>query len=266
MNKKMKMIKCRLCERLFREEDMSDEHYPARSVGNNDVVQLDLVKMMDSLMGMDRDFNQFVAERKKKGFSVEESQDAFFDEYLARPLYPKGRTARTLCVACNRFLGKYDEAYKKFFEANGNPKIVKGFQQKTKLQIIKAIYAKFLSVPEAINEEFDFLDFIRNPDASDYHGKWGLFFVKRDWSTDIMGLRDISTGKMDWEGNGEKIVYELTDDKFIFDLLSFEKHQEFEMNNVFEILGAYMLSEGCKEQSGGYHGQMVLRRLLRSIK
>ena len=26
---------------------MSDEHYPARSVGNDDVVALDLIKMLD---------------------------------------------------------------------------------------------------------------------------------------------------------------------------------------------------------------------------
>ena len=69
--------------------------------------------------------------------------DSFFDNELAESIYPRGRTARTLCQKCNRFLGKYDEAYLKFYDMDGDPKRAKGFQQKTKIQIIKAIYVKF---------------------------------------------------------------------------------------------------------------------------
>ena len=107
---------------------------------------------------------------------------------MAESIYPKGRTARTLCQNCNRFLGKYDEAYLKFYDVDGDPKKVKGFQYKTKLQIIKAIFAKFLSIPEAKDEKFDFIDFIRNPEETEYRGKWSLYFVKRDASTDLMGF------------------------------------------------------------------------------
>ena len=41
-------VKCKLCGGLFNDEEMSEEHYPARSVGNEDIVALDLVKMFDS--------------------------------------------------------------------------------------------------------------------------------------------------------------------------------------------------------------------------
>ena len=33
---------------VFPEEEMSEEHYPAKSVGNDDVVAFDIVKMFDS--------------------------------------------------------------------------------------------------------------------------------------------------------------------------------------------------------------------------
>ena len=65
--------------------------------------------------------------------------------------YPKGRTAQTLCRECNTFLGNYDKCYLRFFNENGNPKAIKGFQKATKIKIIKSIFAKFLSVPEAEN-------------------------------------------------------------------------------------------------------------------
>lgn len=39
---------CRLCRQFFSEEEMSEEHYPAKSVGNDDVIALDIVKMFDS--------------------------------------------------------------------------------------------------------------------------------------------------------------------------------------------------------------------------
>ena len=33
---------------FFCDEEMSEEHYPARSVGNEDIVSLDTIKMFDS--------------------------------------------------------------------------------------------------------------------------------------------------------------------------------------------------------------------------
>lgn len=40
-------IECKLCHKLFDFDKMSEEHYPARSVGNEDIVLLDIVKMID---------------------------------------------------------------------------------------------------------------------------------------------------------------------------------------------------------------------------
>lgn len=239
---------------------MSDEHYPAHSVGNDDIVKLDLIQLIDTMMGKNEDANRFFLAEKKKGKSLAESIDSYFDNELAETIYPKGRTARTLCRECNRFLGKYDEAYLKFYEVDGNPKQVKGFQQKTKIQITKAIYAKFLSIPEAQDEKFDFLDFIRDPDMLEYQGKWRLYFVKRDLSTDLLGYPDIDTGKIDWNLDGKNIVYELSDDKFIFNLLNFEKHDEFVMNSIWDILGQYELVEGFHDATGGYHGQLFMKK------
>lgn len=50
-----------------------------------------------------------------QGESLGQISDDIFDNELTEPLYPKGRTARSLCRKCNTFLGKYDEAYLKFF-------------------------------------------------------------------------------------------------------------------------------------------------------
>ncbi len=248
---------CKLCRQFFDDSEMSEEHYPAHSVGNDDIIGLDFTKMMDSLMGDDPDFNRFMSDGLRQGKSVQELNDYYFDNKWSKSLYPKGRTARTLCRKCNTFIGKYDEAYLKFFNEDGNPKRVKGFQQKTKLYIVKSIYAKFISIPETQNESFDFLDFILDEDACEYNGDWRLYFIKRDYSTDIMGFQDISTGKLQWDEKG--VVYELSDDKFIFNLMNFEKHDEFEMNNIFDILKKkYSLVEGNSNESGGYHGQIML--------
>ena len=46
-----KKLKCRLCEKYYNDEDMSEEHYPAHSVGNDDIIALDFTKLMDTLMG-----------------------------------------------------------------------------------------------------------------------------------------------------------------------------------------------------------------------
>lgn len=259
-------IKCRLCENIFDDKDMSEEHYPARSVGNDDIVAIDLTKLMDTLMGENQDFNKTINEAASNRDNLIEVGVKYFDQYLAKDLYPKGRTARTLCRRCNTFLGKHDEAYKKFYLEDGNPRIIKGFAKQTKFQIVKAIYAKFLSIPETQDVEFDFLDFIRNKDETEYQGDWKLYFIKRDHTTDLMGLSDIPTGKIDWNGDGKMIVYEMSDDKFIFNLCNFEKFPEFEMNNIFDVTKKnYTLVTGIHGGKGSFHKSLELSHLFEDM-
>lgn len=258
--------KCRLCEQFFNEEEMSEEHYPAHSIGNDDIIALDFTKYVDTLMGENEEFKSFVNCQKEMGKDIKHSSNIYFDNYLSKSLFPKGRTARTLCRKCNTFIGKYDEAYKKYYMIDGNPKKIKGFQRQTRLFIIKAVFAKFLSIPETQDMDFDFLDFIRNDSMEEYHGNWMIYFVKRDMSTDLMGLKDIQTGKIDWNGDGEKLVYEFSDDKFIYNLLNFEKHSEFEMNCIFDILrNNYSVVEGIHNGRGSYHENIGLSRLFSQI-
>lgn len=253
----LKMCKCKLCCNNFLDTDMSEEHYPAKSVGNDDIVALDLIKTFDSIQS--EDLRNEVLNRLENGEDLIKIADDIFDNRLSTTLYPKGRTARTLCKKCNTFLGKYDESYKRFFEVDGNPKVIKGFQTKTKFEIIKAIYAKFLSIPETFDEHFDFINFVRNEKLNEYDGKWNLYFIKRDYSTDLLGLCDLGTGKETFD---EGVVYELSDDKFIFNLMNFKKHDRFEMTNIFDILKKdYKIIEGVGE-AGGYHGQIMMCRLL----
>ena len=255
---KHKTYKCRLCKHFFSESEMSEEHYPAKSAGNDDIVALDFIRMIDSIQS--GEVHREITKGLERGKDPKDTAESFFDNKLAKSMYPNGRTARSLCIKCNTFLGKYDEAYKKFFDVGGQPKIVNGFQKQTKIQIIKALYAKFLSVPDAQEEEFDFLNFIRDTSCVEYVGKWHLYFVKRDFSSDLMGLKDIGTGKLDFD---EGVVYELSDDKFIFDLMNFEKHSCFEMTDIFDIRNKnYKLVEGVGE-SGGYHAQILMQRVFK---
>lgn len=255
-----KLCLCRLCRNYFEESEMSEEHYPARSAGNDDIVAINIIKMFDSLQSSE--LHEEILQALSNGISFEDAVGAFVDRELAVPFYPKGRTARTLCRECNTFLGKYDEAYLRFFNADGNPKSVKGFQPTTKIQIVKSIFGKFLSVPEAASEEFDFLDFLKDTSATTYTGRWNIYFVHRDYSSDLMGLGDISTGVIHFE---EGIVYELSDEKFIFDLINFKKHEDFEMNNIFDIMGRnYKLIKGVGKD-GGYHAQIYLGRLFSQL-
>lgn len=60
-----------------------------------------------------------------------------------------------------------------------------------------------------------------------------------------MGFKDIQTGKIDWNMDGKMLVFELSDEKFIFNLLNFEKHDAFEMNNIFDIMEKKLLF-GCR--------------------
>ena len=252
-------IECKLCHKLFDFDEMSEEHYPARSVGNEDIVLLDIIKMIDFFQ---TDGMKWFEKRYLQGESIGQISDDIFDNELSLPLYQNGRTARTLCRKCNTFLGKYDEAYLKFFSINGEPKIVKGFNKITKLKIIKSIFGKFLSLPETMDEKFDFLDFLNDEYAVEYRGKWKIYFIKRDFSSDIMGMRDIGTGKLEFN---EGVVYELSDDKFIFNLMNFEKHSCYDMTNLFDILRKnYKLVTGTGS-NGGYHAQVLLSRLFKEI-
>lgn len=251
-----KLFACKLCKKTFQIEEMSDEHYPAKSVGNDDLVALNIVKLIDMLQS--KTLQTEILTKQDEGKEFNEIIDDIFDNQLTESLYPKGRTIKSLCRKCNTFLGKYDEAYLRFFNANGEPKIINGFQTNTKYQIIKAIYAKFISLPETKNEEFDFVDFVVNESSKEYDGKWKLYFVKRDYSSDILNFRDFGTGKAEYD---EGIVYEFSDEKFIFNLMNFEKHECYEMTNIFDILKKnYKLTVGVGKD-GGYHASILMCRL-----
>jgi hypothetical protein len=176
---------------------MSEEHYPAKSTGNEDIVALDFGKMVDSIMSGKVIENFY--QKENQGKTLEEVSSDFFDKELSHSLYPKGRTARSLCRECNTFLGKYDEAYKKFYDNDGAPIIIKGYQRPTRLKIIKAIFAKFLSVPECKVLDFDFIEFLNNENQEEYKGQWNLYCVKRDYSTDLLGLGHLATGVMTYD-------------------------------------------------------------------
>lgn len=252
-----KLCKCRLCLNYFSDEEMSEEHYPAKSVGNDDIVAVNIAQIMSE------ETHEEIAVRVKQGENAKDVADNIFDTKLSKSMYPRGRTARTLCRTCNTFLGKYDRAYLRFFEVDGCADKTKGFQRQTKYQIIKAIFAKFLSVPEANHEEFDFLDFIRDEKLEHYNGKWRLYLVKRDYTCDLFGMKSLDTGK---ETFNEGVVYEFSDDKFIFNLMNFEKHDSFPMTNIFEILNKhYTLIQGVGK-TGGYHAQMLMAKLFSQMR
>ena len=95
-------------------------------------------------------------------------------------------------------------------------------------------------------------------DSTVYNGTWSVYFVKRNFSSDLMGMKDIRTGKITFD---EGVVYEMSDDKFIFNLMNFPKHSCFEMTNLFDILKKnYKLIEGVGE-NGGYHAQVFMSSL-----
>ena len=54
-------------------------------------------------------------------------------------------------------------------------------------------------------KHFDFIDFIRDDDSTVYNGNWNIYFVKRDFSSDLLGMKDIRTGKITFD---EGVVYE----------------------------------------------------------
>ena len=183
-----------------------------------------------------------------------------FDEELAQPLYPQGRTARSLCRQCNTFLGKYDEAYKKFFDNDGSPSIIKGYQKLTRLKIIKAIFAKFLSVPECKGQNFDFITFLQDENQETYEGKWELYCIKRDYNTDFFGLGHLGTGVMTYD---EGVIFVLSDEKFIFHLMDFEPHEGYRSLNMMDLLNkTYTLVSGKDLHDSGYHANFMIQEMV----
>ena len=256
--KRKRSKQCALCEKFFKNSEMSEEHYPAKSTGNEDIVALDLGKMVDSMMSgkvIEKLFH-----KDNKGKTLEEVSGNIFDEELAQPLYPQGRTARSLCRQCNTFLGKYDEAYKKFFDNDGSPSIIKGYQKLTRLKIIKAIFAKFLSVPECKGQNFDFITFLQDENQETYEGKWELYCIKRDYNTDFFGLGHLGTGVMTYD---EGVIFVLSDEKFIFHLMDFEPHEGYRSLNMMDLLNkTYTLVSGRDLHDGGYHGHFMIQEML----
>ena len=229
------MNTCKLCGRDY--VKLSAERYPAHSVGNDDLVKVDFQKLVAPC-----------------SFTNISEANYFFENEIIVEAYPKGRTVDALCQECNELLGRYDESYKRFFDVDGNPKTVKGFQTKTKFHIIKAIYGKFLSIPEASDQKFDFVDFVKNPDNTTYKGKWNLYFMKRNPQELKLGMASYNTYKQEFD---EGVVYEMGDAKFVFNLMNFEKHSYFKMNSIFDILGRYRLVTDDGTQIN-YHWQNLI--------
>lgn len=247
--------KCKLCNKEFDKSELTKEHYPAKSLGNYDLVRINLLDVLDDIIKTPGKFS-YIA---KSGQGFSEVERYYSNSDMGKSVYPEGRYAITLCRKCNSFLGKYDEAYKKFYDNDGDPRMIKGFSKPTKLKIIKAIYGKFLSVPESSNENFDFREFILDEKCEDYNGDWKLYFVKRDIKSDLL-FRDINIAKLQYD---DGVVYHLSDNKFIFDLLNFDKPKEYVMNNIFDILDKnYNLVVGTGE-CGGLHGEVLIINYLR---
>lgn len=76
-------------------------------------------------------------------------------------------------------------------------------------------------------------------------------------------MKDIGTGRIEFN---EGVVYEMSDDKFIFNLMNFPKHNCFEMTNIFDILHKnYKLVEGVGKD-GGYHAQVFMSRMFSQME
>lgn len=250
---------CRLCQEYYKYDELSEEHYPAKSVGNDDIVKINLVELYDSVISLD--VLNHPSRTGKNYKTLEEISNDYFDDVLAEDIFPKGRTSRTLCRDCNTFLGKYDEAYKLFFDNDGNPSIIKGYAVTTKIKIIKALYAKFLSVPECSEYDFDFLNFIRDKNQNNYEGEWGLYCVRRDFTSDILGFGDLETDKMEWD---EGVIFEISDEKFVYHLMNFEPHKEHRTMEMWNILKKnYSLVYG-NDVPNGYNAQMRMVRFFKN--
>ena len=78
---KKKTYKCKLCGNYFPYEEMSEEHYPARSVGNNDIVAVNIAKFTDE------EIRNEIFQRLEKGEKLQDISDDIFDKKLSKSLY-----------------------------------------------------------------------------------------------------------------------------------------------------------------------------------
>ena len=66
---------------------MSEEHYPARSTGNDDIVALDIIKMFESLQSPK--VHSEIQKRLASGEKLEDITGNILDTQLTKSLYPK---------------------------------------------------------------------------------------------------------------------------------------------------------------------------------
>lgn len=257
MSKRKRRDQCVLCKEWFKKNEMSEEHYPAKTVGNVDIVKVNVQNMLD----IEKASSSVIKIKKliELGMTYDEALDEIFQKEYVEEAYYQGRTIRTLCRKCNTLLGQYDFSYKNFFEKDGDPNLIKGFQKHTKIEIIKSIYGKFLSIPECKDENFDFLDFIRIVDLERYSGEWKLYVVKRGFDTDIMNMKSINTGVIHLE---EGTIYEFSDDKFIFHLMNFACHPSEQEMSFWDILKKKYEFIPVSKTTGGYHGMLLISQAL----
>lgn len=79
-------------------------------------------------------------------------------------------------------------------------------------------------------------------------------------------VKDFATG-LHGDGDGKMIVFELSDDKFIFNLCNFEKFPEFEMNDIFDVMEKnYSLVTGIHGNKGSFHEHFVMTRMFKGMK
>lgn len=73
--------RCLLCEKEYSYNEMSEEHYPARSTGNEDIVAFNVVKMFDSFMS--KGIIDEINKRIRSGMSYSDATEDYFDKELA---------------------------------------------------------------------------------------------------------------------------------------------------------------------------------------
>ena len=88
-----KKCRCKLCGALFKDSDMSEEHYPARSTGNDDIVALDIIKMFESLRSSK--VHSEIEKRLAAGEKPEDITGNILDTQLTKSLYPSDQNRRT---------------------------------------------------------------------------------------------------------------------------------------------------------------------------
>lgn len=88
-----KQCKCRLCGDYFSDSEMSEEHYPARNTGNEDIVAVDLGKMFDTFIS--ENVHAEIRQKLDNGQTLESIAGDIFDSQLATSLFPKGITSKS---------------------------------------------------------------------------------------------------------------------------------------------------------------------------